>query len=140
MIIKDYKWFKGISIMDDNELINKQITSLITPWYNAIKTPEISQKNVLDGLLQIYQQTDYGRSNHADAVHDVISYRNNFPVTSYEVLRPTINKVMSGETGLLLNEPAIGWAITRGTTKGENKFIPMTPTDLKMRVSAGGQY
>jgi len=44
---------------------------------------------------------------------------------------------MGGETNLLLNEEPIGWAITRGTTKGETKFIPMTPTDLKMRVSAG---
>ena len=87
--------------------------------------------------MQIYRQTEYGRRYHAEAVHDVISYRSNFPVTGYEILRPAINKVMAGETGLLLNEPAIGWAITRGTTKGENKFIPMTPTDLKMRVSAG---
>jgi hypothetical protein len=31
----------------------------------------------------------------------------------------------------------VGWAITRGTTAGESKFIPMTPTDLQMRVSAG---
>jgi hypothetical protein len=31
----------------------------------------------------------------------------------------------------------VGWAITRGTTQGESKFIPMTPTDLRMRVSAG---
>jgi hypothetical protein len=44
---------------------------------------------------------------------------------------------MAGETALLLSEPPIGWAITRGTTKGESKFVPMTPTDLKMRVSAG---
>jgi hypothetical protein len=36
-----------------------------------------------------------------------------------------------------LNEEPVGWAITRGTTKKENKFIPMTPTDLKLRVSAG---
>jgi hypothetical protein len=44
---------------------------------------------------------------------------------------------MAGETDLLLYEPPVGWAITRGTTKGESKFIPMTATDLKMRVSAG---
>jgi len=45
--------------------------------------------------------------------------------------------VMAGEVGLLLNEQPIGWAITRGTTKGVSKFVPMTPTDLQMRVSAG---
>jgi hypothetical protein len=44
---------------------------------------------------------------------------------------------MSGDIGPLLWEPPVGWAITRGTTKGESKFIPMTPTDLHMRVSAG---
>jgi hypothetical protein len=44
---------------------------------------------------------------------------------------------MAGETALLLNEPPVGWAITRGTTSSEHKFIPMTATDLKMRVSAG---
>ena len=44
---------------------------------------------------------------------------------------------MAGETGLLLSEEVVGWAITRGTTKGESKFIPMTPTDLMQRISAG---
>jgi hypothetical protein len=38
---------------------------------------------------------------------------------------------------LLLAEEPVGWAITRGTTKGESKFVPMTPTDLFMRISAG---
>jgi hypothetical protein len=45
--------------------------------------------------------------------------------------------VMQGEVEALLWEPPVGWAITRGTTKGESKFIPMTATDLRMRVSAG---
>jgi hypothetical protein len=44
---------------------------------------------------------------------------------------------MAGETRILLNEEPVGWAITRGTVEGESKFIPMTPTDLRMRVSAG---
>jgi hypothetical protein len=44
---------------------------------------------------------------------------------------------MAGEVRLLLCEEPVGWAITRGTTRGDSKFIPMTPTDLRMRVSAG---
>ena len=31
----------------------------------------------------------------------------------------------------------MGWAITRGTTQGDSKFIPITPTDMRMRASAG---
>ncbi len=44
---------------------------------------------------------------------------------------------MGGEMSLLLGEEPVGWAITRGTTAGESKFISMTPTDLMMRISAG---
>ena len=48
-----------------------------------------------------------------------------------------IDRVMAGEVDLLLKEEPVGWAITRGTTKGESKFIPMTETDLRQRISAG---
>jgi hypothetical protein len=44
---------------------------------------------------------------------------------------------MAGQTKVLLSEEPIGWAITRGTTGDEHKFIPMTPTDMRMRISAG---
>ena len=44
---------------------------------------------------------------------------------------------MGGEIDLLLDEAPVGWAITRGATRGEVKFIPMTPADLRLRVSAG---
>jgi hypothetical protein len=44
---------------------------------------------------------------------------------------------MAGHIELLLCEEPVGWAITRGTTKGESKFIPMTPTDVALRISAG---
>ncbi len=56
---------------------------------------------------------------------------------TYDDYKPLIDAVMAGETGLLLCEEPVGWAITRGTVEGESKFIPMTPTDLRMRVSAG---
>ena len=58
-------------------------------------------------------------------------------MTTYEEYKPLIQRVMAGEVSLLLTEEPVGWAITRGTTKGESKFIPMTPTDLRMRISAG---
>jgi hypothetical protein len=39
-------------------------------------------------------------------------------------------------TYVLLNEEPVGWGMTRGTSKGVSKFIPMTPTDAKTRVVA----
>lgn len=115
----------------------QKIKAIIEPWHNALQDPPKAQETVLQQLLKIYAQTSYGKDHAADKISSLQDYRQKFPVQTYDDFKPVIEKVMAGETSLLLNENPIGWAITRGTTKGENKFIPMTPTDLQMRVMAG---
>ena len=112
------------------------LNALVQPWNDAVADPARAQRQVLVRLLQIFAQTEYGKQHHASQISTIEDYQRAFPVTTYESYKPLIQRVMAGEVNLLLNEPPIGWAITRGTTKGESKFIPMTPTDLKMRVSA----
>ncbi len=113
------------------------LNGLVQPWNDAIAQPAQAQQQVLTRFLQIYSQTDYGKQHNAAQIQTIDDYRREFPVTDRTIrYKPLIQRVMAGEINLLLNEPPIGWAITRGTTKGESKFIPMTPTDLKMRVSA----
>jgi hypothetical protein len=113
------------------------LTALLQPWHEAVDDPRESQHRVLQRLLGIYAQTTYGAERGVDRISTIDGYRRAFPVTTYDTYRPLIERVMAGEVNLLLNEDPIGWAITRGTTEGEPKFIPMTPTDLRMRVSAG---
>jgi hypothetical protein len=113
------------------------LKTFLQPWHAAIADPGRAQEAVLRGLLEGYAQTEYGREHAAAQVQSVDDYRRAFPVATYEDYKPLIQRVMAGEVGLLLNEEPIGWAITRGTTQGESKFIPMTPTDLRLRVSAG---
>jgi len=113
------------------------LNGLVQPWHAALADPAKAQLQVLTRLLQIYAQTDYGKQRGAAQIGTIDEYRRAFPVATYDGhYKPLIQRVMAGEVNLLLNEPPIGWAITRGTTQGESKFIPMTPTDLKMRVSA----
>jgi hypothetical protein len=114
-----------------------QLANFIQPWHAAIADPGKAQQQLLPSLLAIYAQTGYGVQHNAARTGSLAEYRRNFPVATYEDYRPLIQRVMSGETDLLLNEAPVGWAITRGTTKGEVKFIPMTPADLRLRVSAG---
>ena len=114
-----------------------KIKSIVEPWHAALQNPSAAQEIVLINLLKIYGQTGYGKEHHAAEVGSAADYRRAFPVQTYETYQPMIARVMAGETSLLLNEEPAGWAITRGTTKGEMKYIPMTPTDLQMRVSAG---
>ncbi len=115
----------------------KQAQHMLHPWQMALQDPKQAQKNILEKLLHIYANTMYGQVRGAAKITELEQYREAFEVQTYEDYKPYIQRVMEGEPYVLLNEKPIGWAITRGSTKGENKFIPMTPTDLQMRVSAG---
>lgn len=114
-----------------------RLESMLKPWHTAIQDPAAAQAEVLKQLLASYAQTAYGHQHGAPGMYSLEEFRAGFPIGSYDSFRPMIERVLSGEEELLLSEPAVGWAITRGTTQGESKFIPMTRTDLEMRVSAG---
>ena len=109
----------------------------LQPWYDAIADPAAAQERVLARLLADFARTRHGAEHDAAGVSSVADYRRAFPAATYDDYKPLISQVMAGDVDLLLCEPPVGWAITRGTTAGESKFIPMTPTDLRMRVSAG---
>ncbi len=115
----------------------QMIAAMLQPWHTAVSDPVSAQEHVLQGLLKDYEQTRYGREHNAGKIASITDYRKQFPIVDYDGYRPLIKQVMAGDIDLLLWEEPIGWAITRGTTEGESKFIPMTPTDLKLRVSAG---
>jgi hypothetical protein len=109
----------------------------LQPWHDAVGDPAKAQQEVLRRLLQGYARTQYGVQHGADQIESIDDYRHAFPIATYEDYKPLIQRVMAGEVDLLLAEEPVGWAITRGTTQDESKFIPMTATDLRMRVSAG---
>jgi hypothetical protein len=119
------------------QLPAEMLNALLQPWHDAVDDPAKAQQGVLHRLLQIYAQTEYGTQHGADQIQTHEDYRRAFPVATYEDYQPLLQRVMAGEVRLLLAEEPVGWAITRGTTKDESKFIPMTPTDLRMRISAG---
>ncbi len=113
------------------------IRETLQPWLAALADPAGAQEALLARLLRGYAGTGYGREHGAANVSTLAEYRRAFPVMTYDDYAPLIKRVMAGETELLLTEEPIGWAITRGTSGGEPKFIPMTANDLRIRVSAG---
>ncbi len=121
----------------DAQTAIQMLQGQLQPWLQSIQNPAKTQEEVLHRLLLDFAQTDYGKKHGASQVGSLEDYRKAFPVAGYDEFKPIIEKVMAGETGALLMEEPIGWAITRGTTQGESKFIPMTPTDMRLRVSAG---
>jgi hypothetical protein len=114
----------------------QMLKGFVQPWQQALADPAGAQQKVLVNLLAAYAATEYGAGHGASGIKDLAGFRRAFPVMTYEDYKPLMQQVMAGNTGLLLNEEPVGWAITRGTTQDDPKFIPMTQTDIKMRVSA----
>jgi hypothetical protein len=127
----------GVPGSEQRQDARAMLEELLRPWHESVADPSAAQEQVLRNLLQEYARTGYGIEHGASDVSSIEEYRAAFPVVTYEEMKPLIDRVMAGEEDLLLSEPPVGWAITRGTTKGESKFIPMTASDLRMRASAG---
>ncbi len=111
------------------------LQAFVQPWHDAIADPAAAQERILQQVLGIYAQTEYGQQHGADCVGSLADYRAAFPVRTYADYEPLLRRVMGGDTHALLEAEPLGWAMTRGTT-GDSKIIPMTPRDLELRHNA----
>ncbi|MCD4685737.1 MAG: GH3 auxin-responsive promoter family protein [Anaerolineae bacterium] len=111
------------------------LRAFVQPWHDALDDPVATQERVLQNLLTIYAQTEYGQQHGAETVGSLADYRAAFPAQTYQDYYPLLRRVMGGDTHALLEAEPLGWAMTRGTT-GASKYIPMTPRDLDQRHNA----
>jgi len=113
-------------------------------WRAGLRDPARTQAQTLERLLEGYAHTVYGRQFGAAGLLDLTgdpsrlfeAYRGAFPAVSYDGIKPWIDRVIGGEVEALLPEPPIAWAMTRGTSRGVSKRIPITDSDLGIRVAA----
>jgi hypothetical protein len=113
-------------------------------WHKGLDDPAHTQARTLEWMLEGYARTAYGRQCGASSLLALVddpprlfeAYRRAFPIVTYGDLKPWLDRVLAGEVDAFLPEPPIAWAMTRGTTAGVSKRIPITPTDLGIRVAA----
>lgn len=113
-------------------------------WHKGLQDPVRTQAQTLEWLLEGYARTVYGQECGAadllaladDPERFFEAYRRAFPVVTYDEIKHWIDRVIVGEVKALLPEPPVAWAMTRGTTRGVSKRIPITETDLGIRVAA----
>lgn len=113
-------------------------------WHKGLQDPARTQAQTLEWLVEGYGRTAYGQQYDASRLGDLAGdpprffeeYRRAFPVVTYDQIRPWIDQVIAGKVEALLPEPPVAWAMTRGTTRGTPKRIPITETDLGIRVAA----
>ncbi|MCL7455187.1 MAG: GH3 auxin-responsive promoter family protein, partial [Anaerolineae bacterium] len=113
-------------------------------WHRGLQEPAQTQAQTLTWLLEGYARTEYGQQYDADRLLPLgddpprffEAYRRAFPAVTYDEIVPWIDRVVAGEVAALLPEPPVAWAMTRGTSRGTPKRIPITETDLGIRVAA----
>jgi hypothetical protein len=95
--------------MDQKDMLAgiQKMQAMVAPWHQSLKNPKTSQENTLERLIQIYQQSKYGKEHHSETISTYADYQQFFPVRTYEEYKPLIQRVMEGETSLLLNEEPI---------------------------------
>ena len=124
--------------------IHDFIQIFVQLWHEGLQDPPHTQAQTLEWLLEGYAQTTYGQQHGAanllafsnDPPRFFQAYRRAFPVVTYDTIKPWIERVTGGQVEALLPEPPVAWAMTRGTTRGVSKRIPITEPDLGIRVAA----
>lgn len=105
--------------------VRLQTRRLMPAFQACVRDPEAAQRTVLAGLLSANAATAFGREHGFASMHGAADYAERVPVRDYEALRPWIDRLLAGETGVLTKQAPFMFATTSGTTS-RAKLIPVT--------------
>ncbi|MGJ3254378.1 MAG: GH3 auxin-responsive promoter family protein [Elainellaceae cyanobacterium] len=88
------------------------------------RTDEVQAK-FLHALLKAHRHTEFSRRHGLSDVHTIEQFRERIPVQPYSAFAPYTQRMVNGETNILLPDPLIYVNISSGST-GQKKFIPVT--------------
>jgi len=111
---------------------------IIGSWYDSLKNPDGTQRQVLMDLIQGYERTLYGKSHGASKIQDIADFQANFPTIDYKGLNPYLREAILGNYVAILSEHPACWVMTRGST-GPAKVLPATKTHLEQIFTCGAR-
>ena len=83
------------------------------------------QQRVLERLIRMNADTDFGRVHAFSRIHSVREYQQRVPVRTYEEFQPYIDRVCAGARDVLTRDPVRLFEPTSGTAS-PTKLIPYT--------------
>lgn len=96
--------------------------------------PKTAQEAVLRRILSTRSDTVFGKEHGFSSISGPEDWRRRVPVRDYEGFRPYIDRMVSGEAGVLVPGDVLMYATTSGTTC-QPKLIPVT-NEFKADISA----
>jgi hypothetical protein len=107
---------------------------------NLYKTyPFDIQAETLYKLLQMGQDTEWGKMHNFEAINNYEDFKKATPITDYNSLKPYITRIMNGEQNILWPTPIKWFAKSSGTTEDKSKFIPVSKEALEECHFRGGK-
>ena len=99
---------------------------------------ELVQSGLMHQCVQSAKLTEFGRLHHFGDIKNYADFTKNIPLQDYETLKPFINRMMLGESNILVGGKVKWFAKSSGTTDDKSKFIPVTMRNLKTCHLKGG--
>ena len=96
------------------------------------------QKKQFKHLLKTAKNTEWGKKYSFNDIHDYKTFRERVPVSDYEGLSSSIERMVNGEKNVLWPSVVRWFAKSSGTTNARSKFIPVTKEILKKCHYKGG--
>lgn len=116
-------------------IINSVLSWLIKKRMHQIdlfmKYPHEVQKESLNQLLETARDTEWGKKYDYRTIRSVQTFRERVPVSTYEELKPMIDRLRQGEQNILWPEEIKWFAKSSGTTDSKSKFIPISQSTLE---------
>ncbi|MBN1651745.1 MAG: GH3 auxin-responsive promoter family protein [Bacteroidales bacterium] len=104
-----------------------------------IKYPHEVQQEWFKTLLSRAQDTEWGKTYDYKHIKTIEQYRQRVPVSSYDDLKPYIDRTRAGEQNILWPTVIKWYAKSSGTTAGKSKFIPVSKHAIEECHFKGGK-
>jgi hypothetical protein len=120
----------------------------IISWVNVKRLHQIDlfkkypfdvQQEVFLKLIEQAAKTTWGIQYGYDSINSIEDYQQRVPVSTYEDLKPYINRLREGEQNLLWPSEIKWFAKSSGTISDKSKFIPVSNEALEDCHFRGGK-
>jgi hypothetical protein len=104
------------------------LASSLSEWRrfkHALQHPEETQLALLKSLLTLNRRCEFGTRHDFSSIDSYQRFAARVPLSDYEAIQPSIDRVRAGESNLLTSETITRLVPTSGTTTAR-KLIPFT--------------
>ena len=122
-----------------NHVILSGFRSAAREFEHALAEPEQPQRQILLQLLERNANSLYGKKHGFASIRSVQEYQQRVPVVSYDDLAPWVERIKTGEAGVLTTKPVLMFEKSSGSASAA-KYIPYTRTLQAQFRSALGPW